>query len=233
MNKPVCVVLGVGPGNGEAFARKFSEQGYALALLSRSPRTTEKIAGELPDSRYYECDAADPASIQATFANIRKDLGEVDVLIYNAGSGVFGNPEETSLDDFENAWKVNALGGLAAAKEVLPKMKSRGAGSIVFIGATASLRGGAKFTAFASAKAAQRNMAQSLARHLWPAGVHVALLIIDGMVDLPRTRQMVPDKDDSFFLKPAEIAETVWNITQQPKSAWSFEVDVRPFGETW
>lgn len=233
MNKPVCVILGVGPGNGEAFARKFSQEGYALALLSRSPRTTEKIAAELPDARSYECDATNPASITATFANVRKDLGEVDVLLYNAGSGVFGDPEETSLADFENAWKVNALGGLAAAKEVMSAMKARGAGSIIYTGATASLRGGAKFTAFASAKAAQRNLAQSLARHLWPAGIHVALLIVDGMIDLPRTRQMVPDKDDSFFLRPADIAETVWNLTQQPKSAWSFEVDVRPFRETW
>jgi NAD(P)-dependent dehydrogenase (short-subunit alcohol dehydrogenase family) len=112
-------------------------------------------------------------------------------------------------------------------------MKARGGGNIVVIGATASRRGGAKTAAFAPAKAAQRSLAESMARHLWPAGIHVSLVIIDGVVDLERTRARMPDKPDSFFAKPADIASTVFALTEQARSAWSFEVEARPFAETW
>jgi NAD(P)-dependent dehydrogenase (short-subunit alcohol dehydrogenase family) len=112
-------------------------------------------------------------------------------------------------------------------------MKERGRGNFILIGATASRRGGARAAAFASAKAAQRNLAESMARQLWPAGIHVAVVIIDGMVDLEKTREAMPDKPDDFFLKPADIAHTVFHLATQPKSAWSFEVEARPFGEKW
>ncbi len=125
------------------------------------------------------------------------------------------------------------MGTLLASRQVIPAMKRAGRGSIVIVGATASLRGGAKFAAFASAKAAQRSLAQAMARHLWPSGIHVALLIIDGAVDLPRTREMMPDKPDSFFLKPDDLAETVFQVTKQNPSAWCFEFEARPFGERW
>jgi len=112
-------------------------------------------------------------------------------------------------------------------------MKKAEYGNIVFIGATASRRGGARSAAFASGKAAQRSLAESMARHLWPAGIHVSLIIIDGVIDLERTRQRMPDKPDAFFLQAADIAETVWQTTQQNRSAWSFEVEARPYQETW
>ena len=112
-------------------------------------------------------------------------------------------------------------------------MKAAGHGNIVLIGATASRRGGPKSAAFAAGKAAQRSLAQSMARHLWPKGIHVALVIVDGVIDLERTRKRMPDKPDEFFLKASDIAETVWQTTRQARSAWSFEVEARPFGEVW
>ncbi len=233
MTKRVCAVVGVGPGNGAAFARRFSAEGYAVALLARGTALTGELVSTLPNARGYACDVSDGAAIAGAFESIRGDLGEVDVLIYNAGSGMWGSVEEVGGDDLETAWRINTLGSFLAAQQVIPAMKKAGRGTIVFVGATASLRGGAKFAAFASAKAAQRSLAQSMARHLWPEGIHVALLIIDGAIDLPRTREMMPDRPESFFLKPDAIAESVFNVSRQEPSAWSFEFEVRPFAEKW
>ncbi len=233
MTEPVCAVVGVGPGNGAAIARHFAAEGHAVALLARGAEFTRDLAQDLPNARAYQCDVTDPAAIEAAFRAIGKDMGEVEVLVYNAGSGAWGSVEEVTAQSFETAWRINALGALLASQQVIPAMKRAGRGSIVVIGATASLKGGAKFAAFASAKAAQRSLAQSMARHLWPGGIHVALVIIDGAVDLPRTREMMPDKPDAFFLKPADIADTVFHLTRQSPSAWSFEVEARPFGEKW
>ena len=233
MSNPVCAVIGVGPGNGAAIARHFAHAGHAVAVLARNTEFIAGLAAELKNARAYACDAADPESLKRTFTQIRRDLGEIEVLVYNAGSGTWGTAEQVSLGDFESAWRVNALGAFAAGREVIPGMKQRKTGSIIFIGATASRRGAARAAAFAPAKAAQRSLAESLARHLWPAGIHVALVVIDGVVDLPRTRERMPDKPDSFFVKPEDVAETVYWLTQQPRSAWAFEVEARPFGEVW
>jgi NAD(P)-dependent dehydrogenase (short-subunit alcohol dehydrogenase family) len=231
--RPVCAVVGVGPGNGAAIARRFAAEGYAVALLARSRGFRDALAAELPSARAYECDAGDPASVANAFAEIRLDLGDVDVLVYNAGSGTWGTVETIAIAAFESSWRVNALGALVACQEVIPAMKQRGRGSIVFIGATASKRGRPNTTAFASAKAAQRSLAESVARHAWPLGIHVSLVIIDGVVDLPSTRKQMPDRPDSFFVAPAAVAETVYGLTKQDRSAWSFEVEARPFAETW
>ena len=233
MGKPVCVVVGVGPGNGAAFARRFAEGGFAVALLARKLDLTKELAAELPDARAYACDVTDSSSIERAFGAIRQELGEVDVLIYNAGSGVWGTVEEITPRDLELAMRVNATGLLVSAQAVIPGMKANKKGSIVVVGATASRRGGVKTAAFAPAKAAQRSLAESMARHLWPAGIHVSLIIIDGVIDIPSTRARMKDKPDTFFLKPADIAETAFHLTAQAPSAWSFEVEARPFGETW
>jgi NAD(P)-dependent dehydrogenase (short-subunit alcohol dehydrogenase family) len=233
MGKPVCAVVGVGPGNGAALARRFAAEGYAVALLARSTAFSEQLAGQLGDARAYACDVADPSSVSGVFSQIRRELGEVSALVYNAGTGSWGTVEEISAADFETSWRVNTLGALVAAQQVIPAMKRAGEGHIIFIGATASRRGAAKTAAFAPAKAAQRSLAESMARHLWPAGIHVALVIIDGVVDLPRTREQMPDAPDSFFVQPDELADTAFGLTRQKPSAWSFEVEARPFGEKW
>ena len=233
MTKPVCAVVGVGEGNGAALARSFSDAGMAVALLARSTGFTNKLAAELPDARAYACDASDPVSVADVFASIRQDLGDPATLVYNAGSGIWGDVENISLDAFESSWRINAYGALAASQQVIPAMTAAGSGTIIFIGATASRRGGPRTAAFAPAKAAQRSLAESMARSLWPHGIHVALIIIDAVVDLPRTRQAMPDRPESFFLKPADMAATAVWLAQQPRSAWTFEVEVRPFGENW
>lgn len=233
MAKPVCAIVGVGPGNGAAFARRFSQSGYAVALMARRPDVVDRLAAELPDGRALRCDAANPADIERCFAAIRDEMGEVETLIYNAGSGIWGSVEEVSAEDFETCWRINAHGAFLASQQVIPAMKAAGRGNIVMIGATASRRGGAKSAAFAAGKAAQRSLAESMARHLWPAGIHVSLIIIDGVIDLERTRKRMPDKPDDFFLQATDIAETVWQTTRQNRSSWSFEVEARPFGETW
>jgi NAD(P)-dependent dehydrogenase (short-subunit alcohol dehydrogenase family) len=233
MPKPVCAVVGIGPGNGAALSRRFAAAGYAVGLMSRQSDLAETLAKELGDARAYACDVGDAASVAAAFDRVRADLGDVDVLVFNAGSGSWGTVEEITPDAFEAAWRVNALGLLLTSQQVIPAMKRKGAGGIVVIGATASRRGMPRTTAFAPAKAAQRSLAEAMARHLWPAGIHVALIIIDGVIDIERTRKAMPDKPDDFFLKPADIAETAYSLTQQKRSAWSFEVEARPFGEKW
>ena len=233
MTKPVCAVVGVGPGNGAALARRFSAAGYALALLARHTKLTAAVAAELGDAKAYECDVSNAGSVASAFERIRADLGDVDALLYNAGSGTWGTVEEITPEAFETAWRVNALGTLLAAQQVIPAMKTKGAGSIILVGATASRRGVQRTAAFAPAKAAQRSLAESMARHLWPMGIHVALIILDGVVDLPRTRQQMAEKADDFFIKPADVAETAYWLTAQNRSAWSFEVEARPFGEKW
>lgn len=233
MGKDVCVVVGVGEGNGAALARAFSKEGMAVALLARDADFTSKLAKELPGSRAYICDVTDEQSIKDAFSKIRGELGDPGTVVYNAGSGVWGDVESIGLDDFVASWRVNAWGALAVSQEVIPAMKAAGRGSIIFIGATASRRGGPRTAAFAPAKAAQRSLAESMARTLWPEGIHVSLIVIDAVVDLPRTRKNMPDKPDDFFLKPDDMAASAVWLAHQPRSAWTFEIDVRPFGEKW
>ena len=230
MAKPVCAVVGIGPKNGAAFARRFDAEGYSLALLSRKTEFSTGLASELASAKAYACDVTDPPAIEEAFAKVRDDLGEVDVLIYNAGSGVWGSIDELSAADFEQSWRINALGAFLTSRQVIPGMKERKSGSIVIIGATASLRGKPFTTGFAPAKAAQRSLAQAMARHLWPAGVHVSLIIIDGGILAPDSEA---DSEAPKNLDPNDIAFTAYHLTQQPRSAWSFEVDVRPSQEPW
>ncbi len=231
--RPVCVVVGVGPGNGAAFARRFSSDGYGVALLARSLATSQELARSLPEAQAYECDVGDAASVHRAFEAVRSAMGNPEVVVFNAGSGAFGTFDEVAAADFEASWRVNALGGFLVAKEVVPAMKRAGKGSIVFVGATASRRGAPRTIVFAPAKAAQRSFAESLAKQLWPAGIHVSLIVIDGVVDLERTRKMMPGKPDEFFVKPDDVAATAAWLTAQPRSAWAFEVEARPFGENW
>lgn len=229
MSKPVCAIVGIGPKNGAAFAHRFDDAGYRIALLSRSTDYSAELASKLNDARAYVCDASDPASVSSAFAQVQKQLGDVDVLIYNAGSGSWQTVEEISPEGFEQSWRVNALGGLVASQQVIPAMKKKGSGNIIFVGATASLRGRPKTTGFAAAKAAQRSLAQSMAKYLGPMGVHVSLLIIDGSIAAAASA----DAERGEQLDPRDIAGLAHYLTTQPRSAWSFEVDARPSRESW
>ena len=237
MSKPVCAVIGIGPKNGAAFARRFSREGLTLALVSRSTDFSQKLAAEIGDAQAYACDVADPEAIAQTFAAIRGDLGEVDVLIYNAGSGAWGNIEEIGVEGFERGWRVNALGAFAASQAVIPHMKQQQRGTIIFVGATASLRGKPFTTGFAPAKAAQRSLAQAMARHLGPKGIHVSVLIIDGGIG-----ESDPSMDEETGsgpvstqkqLRPEAIADAAVYLHGQHPSAWTHELDLRPMAESW
>ena len=184
-------------------------------------------------ARAYACDVSDEASVERAFAAVVSELGPVDVLVYNAGSGVWGNVEKVTPKDFEASWRVNALGALLASKAVIPAMKEKKHGDIVFIGATASRRGNVMTAAFAPAKAAQRSLAESMARYLWPEGIHVSLVVVDGVVESERSRSARPDAPENTMLKPDDVAQVVFALTQQKPSAWSFEVEARPFAEKW
>jgi len=230
---PVCAVVGVGPGNGEALARRFAADGYALALMARRADLTTKLAAELKRAKSYACDVADAASVEAAFAAARADLGDVDALIYNAGSGVWGHVEEVKAEDLERSWRVNTLGLFLCARQAIPAMRRKGEGAIIVVGATASRRGAAGAAAFAQGKMAQRALAESMARHLWPAGVHVALIVVDGVVGGPVTRSRFQERPDDFFIDPAGVATIAADLVAQDRSAWSFEVEARPFKEKW
>ena len=226
MAKPVCVVIGIGPKNGRAFATRFAQEGYAVALLSRSTEYSGKLAAEL-GGRAYACDVTDPESIASAFARAREDLGDVDVLLYNVGNAQFGTLDDVPDEAFEQGWIINVRGLLQSTRQVIGVMRDKGEGAIIVTGATASLRGKPVTSAFAQAKAAQRSLAQSFARQFGPQGIHVALVIVDGMIG-------TDDQDaNANALRPADIADTVYQLAKQPKSAWTFETDVRPFNENW
>jgi NAD(P)-dependent dehydrogenase (short-subunit alcohol dehydrogenase family) len=232
-NRPVCVVVGVGPGNGSALARRFAREGYAVALLARTVEATGALAETLEGARAFTCDVTDETSVRTTFDSIEREMGPVHTLVYNAGTGTWGTVEEITPATLEGAFRVNTMGLLVCAQQAIPAMKARREGNIIVIGSTASRRGVARTAAFAPAKAAQRSLVESMARHLWPQRVHVALIIVDGVVDLPKARAFMRDKPDEFFIQPDAVAETAYRLTTQPSSAWSFEVEARPFGESW
>ena len=162
-------------------------------------------------------------------AAVRADLGDPEVLVYNAGSGSWKAFDETSAEDLERSFRINALGMMTASQAVLPSMRRAKRGSIVVVGATASLRGKPMTTGFAAGKAAQRSLAQAMARQFWPEGVHVSLLIIDGSVG----DAGAPTTDEVKRLDPRDVASAALSLTKQPPSAWSFEVDLRPKNEPW
>jgi NAD(P)-dependent dehydrogenase (short-subunit alcohol dehydrogenase family) len=231
--QPVCAVVGVGPGNGEALARRFASAGHAVALLARRRGLIERVASELPGARAFECDVGDEVAVVEAFSLMAAKMGPVDTLVYNIGRGVWGAVDQVSSEDFERAWRSNALGLFHCARQVIPAMRAKASGNIVVIGATASRRGVAGTAAFAPAKMAQRALAESMARYLGPAGVHVSLIVVDGVVRGPETRPQFADPAPDSFIEPDAIAATALNLTLQDRSAWSFEVDVRPFNEPW
>ena len=230
--RPVAVVTGVGPGLGAALARRFA-QGYAVAINARSADYLRTLKTEIRSSGATvleaPADIGDRAQVEAAFKLIREQLGAPDVLVYNAGSGKWGNVLEVSPEDFEATWRVNAYGAFLASREVVPAMLARGRGVILFTGATAGVKAGAKSAAFGPAKFAMRGLAQSMARDLGPKGIHVAWINVDGVIDLPG--RTIPGFKPEDLLDPAAIAETYWHLAHQHPSAWTMELEVRPFKE--
>ncbi|MEO7068739.1 MAG: SDR family NAD(P)-dependent oxidoreductase [Rhodanobacter sp.] len=230
--QPLAVIVGVGPGLGGATAARFAAAGYALALLSRSEHSRHaamaQLAAQGRQTQGYNCDAGDPASVAAAFAHVRDSQGHPSVLIYNAGNFVQGGILELDPAQFEAAWRVNCFGGYLATREVLPAMLVAGTGTILFTGATAALRGGAKFSGLAVGKFGLRALAQSTAREFGPRGIHVAHVVIDGHIGTPAAHERDPNAPADSMLDPSAVAESYWQLCQQPRSAWTLEMDLRP-----
>ncbi len=234
--RPVCAVVGVGPGLGLALARRFAKT-YAVALVARGADKVVSFAKEIEAgggrALAVAADVSKSEGIAAAFDKIRSELGEVDVLLYNAAMRPFGKLMDTKPSTFENTWRVCAFGAFLAAQAVVPSMLKRGGGVIIFTGATAGVKPFAASAAFGPAKFAMRGLAQVIGRDLQPQGIHVAYVNIDGAIDMPFIRERFPHLTEDDMLKPSAIAETYWNIAHQDRSAWTHEVDVRPFKEKW
>ena len=230
---PVCVVAGVGPGTGSALVRQFAGEGYQVAMLARTAERLEALASEVEAAHAYPVDMTDRDALHTTFEKIRAELGPVDVLLHNGAAGAFNHFMEVKPETLELTFRTNVMSLLHLGQEVVPDMLAKGGGAIVVTGNTSAWRGKANFAAFAPTKAAQRILAQSMARSLGPQGIHVAYLIIDAVIDLPWTRRAFAERPDDFFIQPAAIARTVSQLVGQERSAWTFELDLRPFGEIW
>jgi NAD(P)-dependent dehydrogenase (short-subunit alcohol dehydrogenase family) len=233
MSDRVCLITGVGPGTGSALVRRFAKGGYKVAMLARTETRLQELAAEVPGASAYPCDVADEAQINTTLAKVTRDLGPVNVLIHNAVGGAFGDFQQIEASVLERNFKTNVMALFHLARGLAPAMIDARDGAIIATGNTSAYRGKANFAGFAPTKAAQRILAESLARSLGPKGVHVAYLAVDAVIDLPWTRQQFAGKPDDFFAKPAAIADVAWGIAHQDRSTWAFDVVVRPFGEPW
>ncbi|MAE94748.1 MAG: short-chain dehydrogenase [Deltaproteobacteria bacterium] len=232
MSEKVCVVTGVGPGTGAALARRFAA-GYRVAMLARDAERLTALEREIPNAKAYPCDASNQAQLETTIESIREELGEPEVLLHNAVGGAFGDFLQIDPEVLRRNFEINTMALLHLGRLLAPAMIEAGRGAIVVTGNTSTYRGKSFFAGFAPTKAAQRILAESMARTLGPKGVHVAYLAIDAVIDVPWTRKRQPDKPDAFFCKPSDIAEECWHLAHQPRSAWTFDVMIRPDGESW
>lgn len=229
----VCLITGVGPGTGAALVRRFVEGDYRVAMLARNEERLKKLEAELEGTRAYVCDVVDEAALDQTIASVKKDLGVPTIVVHNAVGGAFGSFQEIDPQVLRQNFEVNTMALLHLARLVVDDMIAEGGGAIIATGNTSAYRGKAAFAGFAPSKAAQRILLESIARSAGPKGVHAAYLAIDAVIDLEWTRKRMPDAPDDFFCKPADIAEAAYQLVHQPKSAWAFEMVIRPFGETW
>src|ERR1700688_1468868 len=230
----VCVVVGVGESLGAALARRFAAD-YKVALIARSAEVIGKVGGAIKDAGGValpiQSDATVESQIASAHEQISRELGPVEILIFNGGRRPIGRLLETTPEVFEQTWRLHTFGAFLWARQVAPAMLARGSGSMLFTGATAGIRPWPNSAAFAPAKFALRGLTQVMARDLHPQGVHVAYINVDGGIDMPLLRQFRPDGKDEDFLKPSAIADAFWYLAHQDRSAWSHELDVRPFRE--
>ena len=236
MTQPVCLVTGVGPdrGTGAEIVRRFATGGYQVAMLARNADRLSELEGSIPGTMAFPCDVADLDALVTTIGRVKRQLGSARIVIHNAVRSARGSFLDLDPSDLEKNFRVNTTALLYLARETVPDMLAAGEGAIMVTGNTSATRGRAEWGFFASTKAAQRILAESIAREYGPLGIHVAYFIIDASIDTPRTRPVLaPDKPDEFFAKPKAIAEEVFRVAHQDRSAWSFRVELRPFGEVW
>ncbi|MFV3127188.1 SDR family oxidoreductase [Niveispirillum sp. KHB5.9] len=239
--RPTVLVIGAGDATGGAIARRFAREGYAVCVTRRELKRLEGLVQQIQadggTAHPFGSDARDEQQVIDLFATIERDIGPLAAVIFNIGANVRFGIRETTARVYRKVWEMACFAGFLAGREAATHMVPRGKGSILFTGATASLRGSAGFSAFAGAKHGLRALAQSMARELGPSGIHVGHLIIDGAIDTEFIRENFPEryalKDQDGILEPAQIAEAFWQMHAQHRTAWTFEQDLRPWMETW
>ena len=237
----VALVIGAGEATGGAIARRFAREGYTACVTRRNAdklkslvESIEKAGGR---ARAFGSDARKEEQVVELVQAIEREIGPIEVCVFNVGGNVRFPIREMTARVYTKVWEMAALAGFLVGREAAKVMVPRGRGTILFTGATASMRGGKGFAAFAGAKHALRALAQSMARELGPEGIHVAHVVIDGAIDTPFTRENFPAryalKEKAGILDPEAIAENYWQLHRQPRSAWTHELDLRPWMEAW
>ena len=241
MQKKAILVIGAGDATGGAVARRFAREGYVACVTRRSEDKlaplVERIRAEGGEAHGFGSDARKEDDMVALVDRIERDVAPIEVAVFNVGANVRFPVTDTTARVYFKVWEMACFGGFLMGREVARRMLPRGRGTIIFTGATASLRGRAGFAAFAGAKHALRALAQSMARELGPQGIHVAHPIIDGAIDTDFIRTTFPDlyarREEGGILDPEHIAEAYWQLHQQPHDAWTHELDLRPWTESW
>ena len=241
MSNSVCAIVGAGEGLGRALAAKFANHGFDIGLVSRSEKNStaamQAAANSNPNARvqFFEADGSRPATIEKAFATIATQMGEIEVLIYNArGSFASREPLELTYEELEDNYRLEVVGALASAKSVLPAMRARGKGSVFFSSATAAYRGSATHALYAIGKFGLRALSQSLAKAYSKDGVHIVHVRLDCDLDMPLMREIYGDEfDSSQMANTDDVAKSYWWVHQQPRSAWSNELELRPYTEEW
>lgn len=237
----VALIIGAGDATGGAIAKRFAREGYAVCATRRDKDKLQDLVREIEGSggtvHPFGSDARKEDDTIALFDTIERDIGEIAVAVFNVGGNVRFPIAETTTRVYTKVWEMAALAGFLMGREAAKRMTPRGRGTIIFTGATASLRGGAGFAAFSGAKHALRALAQSMARELGPQGIHVGHIVIDGAIDTAFIRETFPEayakRDEGGILSPDHIAEMYWMLHCQPKDAWTHELDLRPWMEKW
>ncbi|MDY7083130.1 MAG: SDR family NAD(P)-dependent oxidoreductase [Halobacteria archaeon] len=234
MSDRTAVIAGVGPGLGESLARKFASEECAVGLFARSDDYIRELAAELREGTpgnaiAVPTDITDEDEVRAGFDAVRNQLGRIDVLVNHASAASWEGLLNESPDEFEKAWRTTAYGAFVCSQEAARDMLDGDGGTIIFTGATSAVRGRGGAVGFSSAKFAARGMAESMARELGSKGIHVAHVVIDGQINTPRMR--ADDTNRDSFLDPDEIAEEYWHLVEQDRTAWTLELDLRPYVE--
>ncbi len=238
----VALVVGAGDATGGAIARRFAREGYYACVVRRHADKLATLVAQIEadggQARGFACDARQEEEVIALIQTIERDIGPIEVFVFNIGANVACSILEESARKYFKIWEMACFAAFLSGREVAKRMVERGRGSLLFTGATASLRGSAHFAAFAGAKHALRALAQSMARELGPRGLHVAHVVVDGAIDTDFIRTMMAqDYSERLplggILDPEHIAENYWNLHRQPRDAWTHELDLRPYMEKW
>jgi NAD(P)-dependent dehydrogenase (short-subunit alcohol dehydrogenase family) len=241
MQNKVALVVGAGDALGSAIARRFAREGFITCVVRRDVDKLQPLVAQIQaeggKAHAFGVDARKEDQVAALYEQIEREFGPIDVVVFNIGANVQFSITETTAQKYFKVWEMGCFAGFLTGREAAKVMLPRQRGTILFTGATASVRGSANYAAFATAKHGLRALAQSMARELGPQNIHVAHVIVDGAIDTEFIRTLFPEryklKEVDGILNPDHIAENYWHLHTQPRTAWTFEMDLRPYRESW